>query len=262
MRSHSSTYYRLTHILTSLLVVTALLADTSVAEEPVGFDVLKRCAKVSGGLDAFAKVNSITMKATISVSQQGVPASNSVQGTLESHFIAPDRAIVIVDLGSLGKSTRGVQGEIAWESSDSGNRKLKPSERKRLLDSISLRETFEPTSVFASFTNRGKEMVDGEPCYRVEVSRRGNDEADQIYYSVKSGLPMRTIATRHTMGGDRVVDSKVNQYKTYKGLQVATEIRQLMQSFKLIHDVKVHTVEINGKIDESVFTPPADLEKS
>ena len=239
------------------LIVTPI----AIAAEPVGFDVVKRCAEVSGGADSFAKLKSIKMQATIQVSSLNGPAAkaNVVEGTLETYFIAPDRAKVVVDLGSFGKSVRGMRGDQSWETSDSGNRKLKLNERQRLLDSISLRETFQPTSVFSSFTNRGKEAVDGEPCYRVEVSRRGSDEMDQIYYSIATGLPVRTIAIRHTIGGDRVVDSKVNQYQTFDGLQVATDIHQVMQSFKLIHDVKVHNVEINGQIDDSIFTPPADL---
>ena len=252
------------HLIWSTVASLAILASHSFADEPVGFDVLKRCVQVSGGTEAFQKVKSIRMKATINVSQQNAtkPTANVVTGTLESYFVAPDRAKVVVDLGSLGKSVRGINGIVAWESSESSNRELEPSERQRFLDSISLRETFQPNTVFSSFTNRGKESVDGEPCYRVELTRRGNNEADQIYYSIQSGLPIRTIATRRTMGGDRVVDSKVNQYRTFAGLQIATEIRQLMESFQLIHNVKVNTVEINGKIDDAVFTPPADLKKS
>jgi hypothetical protein len=233
----------------------------AVADEPVGFDVVKRCVKESGGEEAFAKVNSIVMKCTIAVSHQSGATSDGLiaKGTLETYFVRPDRAKVVVDLGSFGKSVRGMRGDQSWETSDAGTRKLKSAEQQRLLDSISLRETFQPSSVFSSFTNRGRETVEGKPCFRVEVTRRGSNETDQIYFSIDDGLPLRTIAVRHTVGGDREIDSTIQQYGTFDGLKVATDIHQVMESFKMVHDIKVHTVEINGEIDDSIFTPPADL---
>ena len=233
--------------------------------EPVGFDVVRKCVKASGGVDAFRSLKSIVMKGEITVTPQLKSSTGetkegpSVKGTLETHFVAPDRAKVMVDLGGFGKSVRGISGSVSWETSDAGNRKLDPSERARLLDSISLRETFDPSSVFSSFTNRGRENVDGKPCYRVEVTRHGSNESDQIFFAIDTGLPARTIAQRYSVGGDRVIDSTITQYDTFAGLKLATHIRQEMEAFSTLHEVVIQSIEINAPIDASVFTPPTDL---
>ena len=97
------------------------LEEKAAAAEPVGFDGVSRCAKVSGGTDAFERRKPFSMKGTIQVTPNGGVAAPKVSGTIENYFVAPDRAKVTVNLGQFGRSERGVRSPVAWESSAAGN---------------------------------------------------------------------------------------------------------------------------------------------
>ncbi|WP_146515621.1 outer membrane lipoprotein-sorting protein [Rubripirellula amarantea] len=239
-----------------LAVTASIYALPALSDEPVGFDVAKRCVEASGGKEAFDAVKSIVMKGTIVVTANNASDAPVATGTLTTYFASPDRAKVVVDLKPFGKTEQGVRGKIGWEKGHAGVRRLSDTERTRMIDSISLRESFAPTSVFASITNRGTEIIEGEPCYRVEVKRHGRTDSDQIFYNIKSGLPARTMATRSIVGGSQVIESTILEYKSFEGLQIASRVRQIMNAMGVTHDVTIETVELNTDIADSVFDVP------
>lgn len=118
-------------------------------------------------------------------------------------------------------------GETGMESStNAGSRVLDAKETSRLLESISMRNAFEPEKVYRTINNKGREKVDGEACYRLELKRPGDERADQVFYSVATGLPVKTIVTRPTPAGTSVIESRVSQYKEFEGIKLATKVVQ------------------------------------
>lgn len=92
----------------------------------------------------------------------------------------------------------------------------------------------------------GTADIDGEQTYKIKViSKDGNVSYD--YYSIKSGLKVKTSAQEEGMA----VDVRYSNYKTVEGLTFPFEITTIMGPQKM--PMKVSSIEINKEIKNSVF---------
>ena len=228
----------------------------AIGQEPTGAEVVQRSAKMAGGKAAFAGVKSVVMKGTFSIPKA------KVTGSVLTQYAAPDRAKITIDLGQLGTTLQGIHGNIGWESSpNTGDRLLSQKETSLLLESISMRNAFETAKVYASIENKGREEVDGEACHRLELKRPNSDGVDQVFYSVASGLPIKTITSRVTPAGATVINSRVSDYKEYKGIKLATKIVQHIEAFDVTYEIQIESVEINSQLDEALFQVPESIKR-
>lgn len=218
---------------------------------PSAGEVLKHSAKQAGGLETYAKLKTIVMRGTFSIPKAGV------RGTILTQYAAPNRARITVDLGKFGKTIQRINANGAWETSPSaGTRPLTPNETKRLLESISMKNTFEPQKVYASIIHKGREDVDGIACHRLELQRAGDKIPDQVFYSIETGLPSKTVTTRPAANQAMAISSRVSDYKDFGGLKIATKISQHIEATDTLYEIQITSVEVNQPLDDSLFLNP------
>jgi hypothetical protein len=243
-----------------MLVITCFLwtAGSALAQEaikqPTAIEVVNRASQMSGGMEAFQNIKTIVIEGKFSIPQA------TLTGSIVTKYSAPDRARVTIDLGKAGTIDQGVTPRAAWESTPSiGHRALGKSEASRLLESVSMRTAFEPQRVYEWITHKGIEKIDDEDCHHLEMKRSTEQTPDHIYYSLKSGLPVKTVTTRSTASGTTTIDSQVSGYKEFDGITLATKVTQVVKVAEaqgMTYEIQIDSVKINTEIDDAVFAEP------
>ncbi|MFK8110859.1 MAG: hypothetical protein AB8B91_01575 [Rubripirellula sp.] len=237
----------------SAAILPAIAQEAS--PNPTATEVVQRAAEKAGSKDAFSKIKTIVLRGTFSIPQA------KRTGTILTQYAAPDRARVTIDLGQVGKIDQGITPTAAWEISPStGQRILGKDEAKRLLESISMRTAFEPEKVYDWMSNQGLQTIDGQACYHLQMKRSTEKDPDNIFYSVASGLPVKTITSRSTPNGSARIDSQVSDYKEFDGIKIATKITQVVQSLGTTYEIRIQSMKINSAIADSVFEAPKSVQ--
>ncbi len=220
---------------------------------PEGKDVLARYVKELGGKEKFKKVTSMTSKAKMVIEGQGI------SGDLVVHFMAPNLMKMNLDLGALGTQVQGTDGEISYESSTlQGDRILEGEEAARIMEEATSATLLEPEKVYKEIKCTKQEDVRGEKCNKVEMTRKSGS-VDINWYSVKTGLLVRTQVTAKTPMGDLTVDSYPQDYKEVDGIMRAMKTVQEMGPIKFV--ITQGEITSNPKLDKSMFELPESIKK-
>ena len=94
----------------------------------------------------------------------------------------------------------------------------------------------------------GTEKVNGEDCYAVSIKDAEGD-AQTDYFSMNSGLRLKSVSTMDAQNGKVTVTTAFNDYKTVGGVKFPYSIKVNPQGF----DIKVKSIEINKGVDDKVF---------
>ena len=105
----------------------------------------------------------------------------------------------------------------------------------------------------------GQEDVDGVGCYRLQMRRPNEKQPDEVFYSIATGLPAKTITSRTTPSGATKIISRVSDYKDFDGIKIATEIVQLIEAFDTTYMIHIDSVDINAPLDDSLFQVPDSI---
>src|SRR6186713_838080 len=100
-------------IISSLVLVLAFLAARPFAQTPAGAlptidQVLDKYIAGIGGRAAMEKITSKVAKGTMEI-----PEAN-MTGTMMMSMKAPDKSLVVLELGGMGTAREGTDGTVAW----------------------------------------------------------------------------------------------------------------------------------------------------
>ncbi len=121
-------------------------------------------------------------------------------------------------------------------------------------------EILSPEKIYKSIKCTGVEDVDGESCYRVETIRHGAEKADVSFYSRKTGLQLKSIASAPTALGEMEIETTVGDYKTVDGLKLPHGLNQKLPN-GISQVITMTSIETNPKIEADVFTLPAEIQE-
>ena len=192
--------------------------------------------------------------------EMSIPAAG-IKGTVDITFVAPDKFHFKADMGEfVGVQERGSNGKVVWENSTAqGARLIKGDEADQMLQEISMGTILNPKKFYKSMKNAGKEKVNGEECYMLEMTKK-NGDVDKDYYSVKSGLRIKSVKKVESPLGKIEVESFDKDYKkANNGLLVSWTGEQKVGPNSIV--LKMKSVEFNGKVDKSKFAIPAEIKE-
>ena len=241
----------------TLIALGPLVAAAQEERElPSGQEVVDRFVEVTGGKERYQAVETITITGKIRMREL-----NS-DGALEVFFKHPDKARLNVEVQGIGTIEKGNLGKVAWELNPAmGPRLLERDEARRFLEGINLKATYDPASIYESIENVGTEEVDGEPCYKLAMKRKGSDDVDYTFYSQKTGLAVKAVTQEPTVVGKITATAVLSEYKEVDGIKSAMKIVQELAGLGMTQEIEFESVKYNEPIDDAVFELPAEAKR-
>lgn len=244
--------------ITLLAAFTATLASPPVSAQdlpkqdlPKAETILDRFIEVTGGKAAYQKHTHEKMTGTILVPEVGMT------GNLIRYSAAPDKEYSSLQLGPLGKAESGFSGGVAWEKNaitgprvKNGDEKAQAEREARFNAQVDWRK------VFAKVETTGSDTVNGEDCYKVQVTPTLG-KAETQFYSKKSGLLLKTATTAVSPMGEIPVEVEVSDYKTFDGVLVATRSKSKMGPQHL--EITITDMSFDQPIAAEQFELPPEI---
>jgi predicted alpha/beta superfamily hydrolase len=154
----------------------------------------------------------------------------------------------------VGKVEQGIKDGIAWENSILQGPRIKTGDER----AASIREAvfnapIHWREIYPTVETVGIESINGEDAYRVlQTPTEGN--AVTMYYSVETGLAIRTTTTVASQMGEIPVETTMSEYKEFGGVLFPTKITQKAAGQDITRTVD--SVEINVDIPDGRFDLP------
>ena len=219
--------------------------------QPSAESILDRYVEVTGGKAAYAKHSSEIMMGTIAFPEQGL------NGRLTRYAMAPDKEYSVVELGPIGKIESGVFDGIAWEKSAIlGPRVKSGDEKDQAVREARFNAPVEWRNVFVKAEAAGREVIKGEECYKVTLTPATGKPENQ-FFSIKTGLLLKTTATALSPMGEVAVEVEVSDYKRFGGVLYPTLSKQKAGEQEL--DITVTSISLDEPVPAQFFELPADV---
>jgi hypothetical protein len=231
---------------TAVVALLAAAAPLTAQDLPAASELIERYVEAMGGRDAI--LGHQNSRATGSFS---MPAAG-ISGELE--VVADEgRVLERVEIGGLGTSFSGYDGEVGWSVDPNiGPRLLEGKELQALVESTQVENTLRGEEMFEVRETVELTEMNGQACYKVRlVSKSGRETID--CYSTETGLRVAMISTQDTPMGAIEMTTLFDEYGDFDGMRVPTRMTQ--QLFGVEQVLIIESVEF-GVAEDDDFVPP------
>jgi len=234
-----------------LLAAAAAALSAAQAPLPRGGAILDKYIEATGGRAAHDKVQTMTETATMEIAAAGV------RFQVTTYHAAPNKSYMLMEIPGVGKMEEGTDGDVVWSlSAVQGARVKQGDERAFALLTAALKSDLRWQDFYKSVETVGVENVNGEPCYKVELTSK--EGLKQIrYYSTKSGLMLKAALTLKTEMGEIPTETLLSDYRDESGILAPHKIVTKLLSQEMI--MTVESIQINPEIAASRFALPAEI---
>lgn len=229
---------------------------TEQANLPSAEEVLKKFAEATGGIDALK-----AQKNQHSVGKFAMPAMN-IEGDFELFQENPDKFLVIIKLPGIGEIQTGLNGEVAW--------RVEPMQGPRLLEgeelkSVKLEADSHAALNFEEYYEEKKvvgiEEVNGEKAYHLVLKPKGLKHATDSWYSVESGLLLKSAGVQESPMGEVKVETFMSDYRPIGDGKLKQPHKITSSGGGAEFSITLEKVETNTDIPEGTFDMPEDIKK-
>lgn len=240
-------------ILCGVLALGAAAGGLCFAQPlPKAETILDHYVEATGGKAAYEQHKTEVLRGSIAFPAQGLT------GQLTRYSAAPDKEYSMVELGPIGKIESGAADGIAWEKSVIlGPRVKEGDEKDQAVRESRFNAPLEWRKLFSTVETTGVETAEGEECYKV-VLTPATGKPETQFFSKKSGLLVKTMATAASPMGEVNVEVTVSDYKSFGGVLMPTRSKQKAGGQEL--EISISNVGVNEAIPPGLFTPPADVQ--
>lgn len=211
-------------------------APTTKTLDPsiTGKAIIEKAIQAYGGEAAYNALKDVTMEANVAVMGQNIPLVNKYvfPGTY-SNELKMGAMILQKELLNNGVYKKIQQGQEAPLTDDD---KAEMDENAALVSEIY------HVKNNAQFTVKGIEAVEGEDAYEVEITPTKGKKSS-AYYSVKTGLKLKTASKMETPRGELVISTFYKDYKNYGGILLPSAMTIDQGGFKL--EMTFTKIEVN-----------------
>ncbi len=234
-------------LLASALILPSVLQAQDL---PKAETIMDRFVEATGGKAAYAAKRTTTIKGTIEM------APMNLKGTVTIYKSEPNLALTEMELGSMGKVKEGFDGKVAWAYSAMQGPQIKTGEEKDLAERGARFHTENWKEEYKQVQTLGTENLEGEPCYKV-LATPHKGQPNTLYFSVKSGLLLKTQMKLKTVMGEIAVDATTKDYKIAGGVLLPHTMVQSAAGQTMTFTFT--SVEWNTAIPANTFDPPAEV---
>ena len=219
---------------------------------PTVDELVERCAKGSGGKEAWAKLSTLVLTGTMEIPSVGMT------GKVELVAKAPNKSFHIFSLAD-GKfvQKQGFDGRVGWKSDpQAGLKRLEGTE----LEDARLEGIFDTDvrlkEVYPDMKVTGRAKVGDRDAYTVLTHRPGG-KAVTFYFDAQTGLRIAEDSEGPDENGKVEKTKVVNEdFRAVGGIQIPFRIRITSPSVSLV--INVQEVKHNVPVEDAIFAMPAD----
>jgi len=235
---------------------TAKDANAKDPALPSAEELSAKCAKGSGGKEAWAKISTLVLSGTLEVPAMGAT------GKVEIIAKAPNKILQTTSIAD-GQfvQKQGFDGRVGWKyDTQQGLKKLEGAELEEARTDANFDADVRLKEIYPDMKVTGRTKIGTHDAYAA-VAHGAGGKTITFYFDPESG---RRIA-EDTEGPDesgKVEKTSLTfeEYKAVEGIQIATKIGVTTPAFSLV--INVQEVKHNVPVDDATFampmgTPPA-----
>ncbi|HKI19792.1 MAG TPA: hypothetical protein VKA15_18030 [Isosphaeraceae bacterium] len=243
----------MTHFAVCVLSVLSVpcACGQATAKLPKAEDVLDHYVAATGGKAAYEKLTNRVSRGTLDI------VAANIKGKLTVTQAAPNKLTTLTDLGPVGTSRQGTDGQVVWESSTiSGERILEGEEKDTALMQAIFNGELHWQERFVKAECVAVEDVDGKPAAKILLSRK-NGKPIVEYYDTASHLLVKQVIT--TMGpmGEMTIEQYPGDYKKFDGVLIATSLKQKVLGQEIV--LSFTDIKHNVKLPADTFALPKEI---
>ena len=230
--------------------------SASVSQEDLlnGDIVLQKALDAIGGKDALFAIKSLEAKdCALEVSPMGL------KGTSTSILKLPSYYKMVQDLGGVGQTVAGYNGELAWEmSSLTGSRIVEGEEKLTVVESADIHKDANWQKYYKSVKTTSIENVETKQAYKLVLARKNGQDVVR-YYDKASFLLLKEEREDQTQLGLIKSEMGFEDYKAVSGVLMAHKVTVKAASATIVIDCS--NIVANGIVAESEFALPDEIAK-
>ena len=217
---------------------------------PTAKEVLDKFVKAVGGRAAFEKVHSEHILGKYEMPAQGV------SGQLEVFAAQPNKLLVTINLGAIGKISSGFDGKTAWMVNPAtGPMLLEGKQKTQIEEQADFLSVLHDSTNYKSMETVDRLQFDGKDCYKLQLVKKSGSESTE-FYEAANGLLAGVISSQESPLGPMMVTNLMNQYQKYGSLKLPSKMTQKIGPLEQV--MSVSSVEFNT-VKDSVFDVPAEV---
>ena len=214
-------------------------------------EIAAKCAKGSGGKEAWAKISTVVMTGTMEIPAAGMT------GKVEITSKAPNKALRVISLAD-GQfvQKQAFDGRVGWKSDpQTGLKQLEGAE----LESAKLEAIFDTEirlkEIYPDMKVTGRTKVGDRDAYTVLTHEPGGKTVT-FYFDAETGLRIAEDSEGPDESGN-ITKSSIffEDYRAVGGIQTPYRIRVTSPAVSLV--INVQEVNLNVPVNDSIFTMPA-----
>jgi len=230
------------------LVLWMVAASAFAADLPSAESVLDRYVEATGGKAAYAVRKSEVARGTMEFAAQGL------KGKVIRYVGGQNRYRATIELPGIGAMDMGYKDGIAWQDSVlSGPRILEGAEKAEAMKDATLDPEYRWRDLYSKAETTGEETINGEACYRVTMTPKG-DDPESWFFSRKSGLLLKIATVTSTQQGDVPVEIFYADYKMFGGVLKPGKETQKVAGQEIV--LTMESAEVNTEIPAIQFNLP------
>jgi hypothetical protein len=239
----------------------AMPAEAPVTQEqqnlPAAEEVLRKYVEATGGAEAYQALKTQHATGKFSMPAQGM------EGTFELFQEQPDKFLALVTLPGMGQIQTGLNGTTGWRTDPmQGPRLLEGEELQSLKRDADMQAALKPEEHFEKMEVKGIEDVNGEKAYHLVFTPKGSANLIDTWYSVESGLQLKTASAQDTPMGKVKFENLLQDYRPIG------EDGKLQQPHKIVttgggaeYVVTLDKVETNVELPADRFALPEEVKQ-
>ena len=204
--------------------------------------VLNKYIEAVGGKTNISKINDLTMKASATI--QGMKLN------INMIYKIPGEYLMEVTMNNQTFQKMVIKGEIGKSSGMQGNQDLKGKELEKIKMQAEPFPELKYEKLGYKAELKGINEINGKDAYLIEITSPLNSISSD-YYSVESGLKIKSESTEDTPMGKVPQTSEILEYTDINGVKFPKTIKQ--SAGPQLFDIKVDSIEINTGVKDDIF---------
>lgn len=223
-------------------------ADDEMKDLPTAEWIITKFVEVTGGSEAYEAATSMIGKGSVSIPRAGI------KGSINFTYAKGNKWLIETQLGAAGTERSGSDGEVAWaQAGTSEARTLEGSELAQAQQEADLQARLHPQQYYSTMKTTGVEPIEGEECYRVELSSAADDDATIEYFSVKTGYLLRRISKVDApIGKVQIIEDFSDYRATGKRFTWHKSVKHLPGNIAVV--IELEKVQFNESVDDIDFS--------
>lgn len=169
----------------------------------------------------------------------------------------PDKNYVLIEIENLGKIESGSNGDVAWDNSVIQGPHLKKGEEKaEALQSATFNAPANWRKMYTKVETTGTGTVNQHECYVLTLTPTAGKPITQ-YYDQKTGLLLKTTATRSSAMGDISLELLYDDYRKEGGILSPHKLSTKAAGQEYV--ISISSTEYNAEFPAGIFDLPADI---